>query len=81
MGGQPRAGAVEHAHHYLGVDEVFRAAQGDEAHCGGRGWGGFGHIFIVPGINFGCRAELCGLPQRYFLIRRAESKRAGVACF
>ena len=49
MGGEPRAGAVEQAHHHLGVDEVFGAAQGDKAHGGGRGWGGFGHSSIVPG--------------------------------
>ena len=49
MGGEASAGAVEQAHHHLRVDEVFGAAQRNEAHGGGRGWGGFGHTFIVPG--------------------------------
>ena len=38
-GGEARAGAVEEAHHDLGVDEVFGAAERDEAHGGGRVWG------------------------------------------
>ena len=51
MGGQPRAGAVEQAHHHLGVDEVFGAAQGNKAHGRGRGWGILAHIAIVPGME------------------------------
>jgi len=49
MGGDPRAGAIEQAHHDLGIDEVFGAAEGDEAHGGWRGRGEFGHLAIVPG--------------------------------
>ena len=54
-GGEARAGAVEQAHHDLGVDEVFGAAQGNKAHGRGRGWGGFGHMSIVPGCGFDVR--------------------------
>ena len=47
-GGEARAGAVEEAHHDLGIDEVFGAAERDEADGRGRG---FGHRFysIVDG--------------------------------
>ena len=38
-GGEASAGAVEEAHHDLGIDEVFGAAERDEAHGRGRGWG------------------------------------------
>jgi len=44
MGGEAGAGAIEQTHHHLGVHEVFGAAQGDEAHGGGRRWGIFGHF-------------------------------------
>jgi len=56
--GEASAGAVEEAHHDLGVDEVFGTAERDEADSGppgsglcflGRDGGGrFGHTFIVP---------------------------------
>jgi hypothetical protein len=36
----------------LGIDEVSGAAQGDEAHGEGSGWGGFCHSFIVTRIAF-----------------------------
>ena len=35
-GGETGAGAVEQAHHDLGIDEVFGAAEGDKSHGGGR---------------------------------------------
>jgi hypothetical protein len=38
-GGEACAGAVEKAHHDLGVDEVFGAAERDESHGRGRGRG------------------------------------------
>ena len=37
--GEARAGSVKKAHHDLGVDEVFGAAEGDESHGRGRGRG------------------------------------------
>ncbi len=40
---QARAGAVEEAHHHFGVDEVFGAAERDEADGGGRFFLGFAH--------------------------------------
>ena len=56
-GSEARAGAVEEAHHDFGVDEVFGAAERDEADLGppgsglsvlGRGGGGgFGHSSIL----------------------------------
>ena len=51
MGGEPRAGSVEHAHHHLGVDEVFGAAQRNKAHGGRRGGGKFAHFSIVLGMR------------------------------
>ena len=54
-GGEARAGAVEQAHHDLGIDEVFGAAEGDEAHGRSRGRGRFclrlTHFLIVPGVR------------------------------
>ncbi len=47
-GSEARACAVEQSHHDLGVDEVFRAAEGDEAHDRGRRFTQFGHSLIVP---------------------------------
>ena len=43
MGGEAGAGAVEQAHHDLGIDEVFRATERDKAHGRGRRWGRPGH--------------------------------------
>jgi hypothetical protein len=60
MVGEACAGAVEQAHHDLGVDEVFGAAQGDKAHGGGSGWGVFGHIFIVLRIEMESRVVWSG---------------------
>ena len=48
-GGQARAGAVEKAHHDLGIDEVFGAAEGDKSHGGGRFCVRLTHPMIVPG--------------------------------
>ncbi len=46
MCGEARAGAVEQAHHDLGVDEVFGAAERNKAHGRGRGWGeSWSHLY------------------------------------
>jgi hypothetical protein len=45
-----RLGAQQ-AYHHLGIDEVFRAAQGDKAHGGGSGRGEFGYTLIVAGSD------------------------------
>ena len=43
--GEARTGAVKQAHHHFGIDEVFGAAEGDEADFRRGGGGGCGHKY------------------------------------
>ena len=52
VGGDARAGAVEQAHHDLAVDEVFGAAEADEADAQG---------FVCEGFGIGCGVMERGL--------------------